>query len=370
MADFLYIHIPFCIKKCLYCDFLSVPYSDRLVEKYIDALCAELRLKKEHAGALQAVYIGGGTPSLLPQESLQKVFRCIRDNFSFSQGVEITIEANPATLDSAKIGAAASLGVNRLSVGVQSFRDDELKTLGRVHSAADARSSLELIRQSNIENFSIDLMYGIPGQDLSSWRESLVAAVRFHPAHVSAYELTPEEKTPFYSLLKSGELEMPVEELILEMYGSAIDYFEEHGYLQYEISNFARSGFSCRHNLNYWNRGEYLAVGAGAHSFLHGVRSRNTDNISDYIDSLCSGIIPESESLRLTPEESLKETIFLGLRKMEGMRIDQLPEAPDVCRELIEEGFLEIEERRLKLTRKGLPVSNAVIVKLFQKLGL
>jgi oxygen-independent coproporphyrinogen-3 oxidase len=267
-----------------------------------------------------------------------------------------------------------SLGVNRLSVGVQSFHDNELKTLGRIHSSDDAQRSLALIRISGIENFSIDLMYGIPGQDVTSWLESLAKAAEFSPMHISAYELTPEQNTPFFHLLNSNRIEMPEDDQILTMYASGIDYLESRGYAQYEISNFAFRDCECRHNLNYWDRGEYLGAGAGAHSFLNNIRSRNTGDIGKYIEELASGSIPVREPLLLTPEDSQREHLFLGLRKKQGVQLNKSAIFSEnglaLCRELIDEGFLEIYGDSIRLTRKGFPVSNAVIVKLFGKFGL
>lgn len=374
MSEFLYIHIPFCIKKCLYCDFLSFPYDTLLVEHYINALCRELELKRQHAGVLQAIYIGGGTPSLLPEEHFRNLFSCLLNNYILSSVHEITVEANPGTIDKKKIDTLFTLGVNRLSIGIQSFYNSELKTLGRIHTAEDAERSLDLIKKSGLTNFSIDLMYGIPGQKLTSWHDSLTKAIEYSPAHISTYELTPEENTPLYQSLKSRELVMPDEEQILTMYSNGIDSLESYGYKHYEISNFAIKDFECRHNLNYWKPGEYLGAGAGAHSFLNNVRSKNTGDIHKYIADLSHGIIPETDVLRLNPGESLKEYIFLGLRKKEGIQINRLDillrNVTDLCRELIEEGFLEISGDSLRLTKKGLPLSNTVIVKLFEKFGL
>jgi oxygen-independent coproporphyrinogen-3 oxidase len=383
MPEFLYIHIPFCIKKCLYCDFLSVPYDESLAKAYIDALCKELILKKEPANTLKTIYIGGGTPSLLPDECFTQLFRCLMDNFNLSSNIEITVEANPGTIDKKKINTLLSLGVNRLSIGIQSFNDKELKTLGRIHTADDALRSIELIKDARMSNFSIDLMYGIPGQTMDSWKKSISKAIELSPAHISTYELTLEENTPLYELIQSDEMEMPDEELILEMYNHVIDYLTFCGYEHYEVSNFALPGQRCIHNLNYWERGEYLGVGAGAHSFVKGVRSNNIKDVNSYINDLNKGILPEIESTKLTPLDTVKEFIFLGLRKMEGVNINKLPpfipplargdrggcdSLLNACKELVDDGYLEIENGNLKLTRKGLVISNTIIVKLFERL--
>jgi oxygen-independent coproporphyrinogen-3 oxidase len=385
MPDSLYIHIPFCIRKCIYCDFFSVPYDKSAAQAYIGALCRELILKKDSAQALKTVYIGGGTPSLLPDECLKQLFICLKDNFSFSPDIEITIEANPGTINESKINTLFSLGVNRLSIGIQSFNDNELKVLGRIHSSEDALSSIEMIKNAGINNFSVDLMYGIPGQTMESWRDSLLKASGGSPRHISTYELTVEEKTSLSRFIESGKVIMPEEDLILEMYNHAIDYLGGCGYKQYEISNFAIPGFECMHNLNYWERGEYIGAGAGAHSFINEIRSMNTKDIKSYIETLTEGKSVEMESIRLFPIEALKEFIFLGLRKIEGININETPlfiptlvrgdvggcnSILDASKELTTEGYLEFDRGYLRLTRKGLVISNTVIVKLFEKLGL
>ena len=376
MPEFLYIHIPFCIKKCLYCDFLSVTYNESLAKAYTDALCKELILKKDFAGELKTVYVGGGTPSILPEECFGQLFKCLKENFKFSDSPEITVEANPGTVDKSKIDAMLSLGVNRLSIGVQSFNDDELKTLGRIHTSDEALKAIELVKNSGIKNFSIDLIYGIPGQTLDSWKKTLSKAAAFtlSPAHISSYELTPEKDTPLYRLIQSNEIKMPDEELILDMYNYAIDNLASKGYEHYEISNFAMSGFKCLHNLNYWDRGEYIGAGAGAHSFIRGFRSKNTDDIKRYIKDLNKGTIPEAESTEVKCGDAIKEFIFLNLRKTEGISLAKAEalglDMPGVCMGLIEDGYLEIKGDYLRLSRKGLVISNSVIVRLFEGFGL
>ena len=374
MADSLYIHIPFCVKKCVYCDFFSVSYDESTVKKYVDALCKELSLKKHSVGTLKTVYFGGGTPTLLPAECFTILFDCLRDNFPISPDAEITVEANPGTVDEAKIETLLSLGVNRLSVGVQSFKDTELATLGRIHSSDEAMKSIVSIKKVGLKNFSIDLMYGIPGQTMESWRQSLIQAVELSPTHISAYELTPEENTPLYPLIKARKVTMPDEELILEMYNHTIDYLNSNKYEHYEISNFALPGCRCKHNLNYWNRGEYTGIGAGAHSFAKETRSKNIADINIYIENLNNGKLPESESSVVSPEEILKEFIFLGLRKTEGINLRQAEgqglSLLDAAEELLNEGYLKVTGDYLALTRKGIVVSNTIIVRLFEKLGL
>ncbi|MBI4689036.1 MAG: radical SAM family heme chaperone HemW, partial [Nitrospirae bacterium] len=356
------------------CDFLSFPYDESLAKKYTDSLCKELILKKSYAKKLKTIYIGGGTPSVLSQKCFKQLFKCLKDNFNFSPSIEITAEVNPGTLDESKIDTFLSLGINRLSIGVQSFNDNELKTLGRIHTADEAVGSIEMIKKAGFKNFSMDLMYGIPGQTMGSWQENMSKTIAFTPTHISSYELTPEKNTPLYEFIESCRIKMPDEELVLEMYNRAIDYYSNNGYEHYEISNFALLGYKCAHNLNYWDRGEYIGAGAGAHSFINGIRSKNTEDIDSYIEYLNDGNIPEIESTTITNADALKEFIFLGLRKMEGINLSKAKDLGTniiaVSGELITEGYIEIKNNHLILTRKGIVISNEIIAGLFEKLRL
>lgn len=374
MAEYLYIHIPFCVRKCIYCDFLSLPFETHAAQSYVESLCKELELRRDSIENLQTIYIGGGTPTLLPIDCFRQVFRCLEENYDFSSDIEISVEANPGTVNASAMEDLTSLGVNRVSIGIQSFHNNELKTLGRIHTAEEAEEAVMLVKGAGIENFSLDLMYGIPGQTMKSWKQTLSTAVGLSPAHISSYELTPEEGTPLWRLIKADTIKMPEEGLVLEMYGHAKDFLNDKGYAQYEISNFALPGSPCLHNLNYWNRGEYVGVGAGAHSFVAGVRSWNTPDIGSYRENLGNHSIPCAGAIEISAEEALKEIIFLGLRKSEGISITAAEKARqdivESCGELISSGHLVAEHDRLKLTRKALPVSNMVIVHLFEKLGL
>jgi len=380
MADSIYIHIPFCIKKCIYCDFFSVPYDESTAYAYARALCKELFLKKNLVGKLKSVYIGGGTPSLLPDECFRQIFSCLKDNYELSPSTELTVEANPGTLSESKIYLLLCLGVNRLSMGVQSFNNEELKVLGRIHTSEEALRSIALIGKAGLRNFSIDLIYGIPAQSFNSWRESLSRAAECSPAHISTYELTPEKGTILFDLISNpplhpvSNLKMPPEDSILDMYNYTIDSMANNGYEHYEISNFAQPGFQCSHNLNYWNRGEYIGAGAGAHSFINGLRSRNVEDIHTYINQLSRGVIPEEDKICLTLQDSLREWIFLGLRKTQGISIKRAQnEGLDILlagREMIDSGHIEVRDDAFRLTRKGVVISNTIIAKLFQNLDL
>jgi oxygen-independent coproporphyrinogen-3 oxidase len=380
MAESIYIHIPFCIKKCIYCDFFSVPYDESTAYAYVCALCKELLLKKHLAGTLKSVYIGGGTPSLLPGECFRQIFACLKDNYKLSPSTELTVEANPGTLSESKIYLLLCLGVNRLSIGVQSFNNEELKVLGRIHTSAEVLQSIALIGKTGLKNFSIDLIYGIPGQSFNAWRESLSRAAECSPAHISTYELTPEKGTILFDLISNptshtlSNLKMPPEDSILDMYNYTIDSLANNSYEHYEISNFAKLGFQCVHNLNYWNRGEYIGSGAGAHSFINGLRSRNVEDIHTYINQLERGIIPEEDKIYLTLQDSLREWIFLGLRKTEGISIKRAQNRGlnllPACREMIDSDHIEVRGDAFRLTRKGIMISNTIIAKLFDNLDL
>ena len=374
MAEFLYIHIPFCIRKCAYCDFLSYPYEHDLAERYTRALCRELEMKKNFATELKAVFVGGGTPAILPETCLEQLFSVIREQYRISADAEVTVETNPGTVTAEKADVLLSLGVNRVSLGVQSFSDDELKVLGRVHTAGEAARSAEMLLRAGVKNLSLDLMYGIPGQTIGTWKDSLSTAISLSPQHISAYELSTERGTRFTMLVDAGFLDMQDEEDILLMSSLAIDTLAAAGFEHYEISNYALSGFRCIHNMNYWDRGEYLAAGAGAHGFLDGCRTKNTDSLSDYIAKLDDHVIPEIDSVPLSRAEKIREFIMLGLRQREGIRLidaDNLNlDITTAAKQLIEDAFTEISTDRLRLTRKGLAVANTVIIRLFQNLDV
>jgi oxygen-independent coproporphyrinogen-3 oxidase len=375
VIDSLYIHIPFCVKKCIYCDFFSIPYDEGLALRYVDAVVRELALRKTDAGELRTIYVGGGTPTTLPLVSLIRVFKAIRDTFAVTPSAEVTVEANPGTVDRDKVRALAHMGVNRFSLGVQSFDDDTLKLLGRVHTFEDILRVVAAVGDSPIENFSIDLIYGIPGQTAGSWERTVSTAIELAPHHISAYELTPEKGTPLQDMIAQGKLTKPDEETIIEMYSHTIDRLAEAGYRHYEISNFARPGFECRHNLNYWERGRYLGIGAGAHGFVDDMRMKNTSDLKRYMDDLKAGKLPVEESMQVSREEAIKEFIFLGLRKTEGLDIEELREGLGIDiltagKELMAGGLLVSDSTHLRLTRRGLVVSNAVIAELLEALKL
>ena len=373
MAGYLYIHIPFCLKKCIYCDFYSVSDSKFIIGAYMTALCKELEMRKEYIGKLCGIYIGGGTPSILKEKDIATIMDKIRSTCHVSAAAEITSEANPGTLTESGIKGMLNAGINRISIGVQSLRDKELSLLGRMHDAAEAIAAVTTARKSGFGNISLDLIYGIPGQDLVSWKRTLEKIVSLHSEHISAYELTPEKNTVLYEQLEKGRLHLPDEDEVAEMYYTAIDILTEAGYKHYEISNFALPNLQCRHNLNYWDRGEYLGIGAGAHSFLNGRRISNICDVRQYIHDVELGTSPIAEETLLTRREEIEETLFLGLRKTDGFDIELIPaniteHLKEALDDLAHQGLLDLSGGHIKLTRKGLIICNSVIVRLMLRI--
>ena len=373
MAGYLYIHIPFCLKKCIYCDFYSVSDSKFIIGAFMTALCKELEMRKEYIGKLCGIYIGGGTPSILKEKDIATIMDKIRSTCHISAAAEITSEANPGTLTESGIKGMLNAGINRISIGVQSLRDKELSLLGRMHDAAEAIAAVTTARKSGFGNISLDLIYGIPGQDLVSWKRTLEKIVSLHSEHISAYELTPEKNTVLYEQLEKGRLHLPDEDEVAEMYYTAIDILTEAGYKHYEISNFALPNLQCRHNLNYWDRGEYLGIGAGAHSFLNGRRISNICDVRQYIHDVELGTSPIAEETLLTRREEIEETLFLGLRKTDGFDIELIPaniteHLKEALDDLAHQGLLDLSGGHIKLTRKGLIICNSVIVRLMLRI--
>jgi len=384
-VESLYVHVPFCVKKCRYCDFYSIEGGGELIGRYLAALEKEMFLYSEYLQKVKTVYIGGGTPTVLGMEQLERllgtVLRVVR--FDHPSGYEFTIEANPATVDEDKISLLLEHGVNRMSIGVQSFNDGLLSFLGRVHDSDQAEKTIELVGR-NFENFSIDLIYGIPGQDDKDWESSLRRALSFVPAHISAYELTPEEQTPLSGDIISGRTEMPGEDEVLRLYWIAADVLRQKGYVHYEISNYARPGYESRHNLNYWRRGDYVGAGPSAHSLIGGRRVSNYSDIVKYCEALEKGGLPLERSIQLTPKDELEEEIFLGLRTGEGIDWKRLlaetarlgDGSPDetAFREAlsghVNEGLVVLEGERLLLAERGFALSNRIIADVMKFMGL
>lgn len=367
----VYIHLPFCVKKCAYCDFLSGPQSEEVIEQYVYALEREIRachMDRE----VTTVFLGGGTPSVLTGKQISRIFDVLHETFRFADEAEITIEANPGTVTEEKLLAYRRCGVNRISFGLQSTDAEELKLLGRIHTFEEFLESYHLARKFGFHNINIDLMSAIPKQTLTSWEQTLERVVRLEPEHISAYSLIIEEGTPFYERYGEGSLgekELPGEDEEREIYYRTKERLREAGYERYEISNYARRGYECRHNLGYWERKEYLGFGLGAASLVGEVRCRNTEHLQEYLKYAGSPEKIREDVQKLSVQEQMEEFLFLGLRKTEGVSekefLDSYGTSMEQCygrelRKLTEEGLLQKNDGRIRLTERGVDVSNYV----------
>ena len=372
----LYFHVPFCLRKCNYCDFSSVALRDMRdrVRLYLEAVARELaHLPEDFVPA--TIYLGGGTPTALSETHLDELLSLIHRRHLHRGATEWTCEANPGTLTLAKARQLRNAGVNRISLGVQSFDDGLLDFLGRVHSAADADSAVGLLREAGFENFSLDLMYAIPGQSGAQFERDLVRALALAPDHLSLYALTLEEGTPLKERADAGEFAPVGDEAALEHYELARRRLREAGYVHYEISNFARPGRECRHNLLYWSGGEYLGVGPSAHSHWRGVRWGNLQGLEEYVAALSqAGKLREFEE-QLAPEAHARETLVFSLRQLAGVRREDFLartgyDYEELCGAalggLIEEGLLEptADGEGLRLSERALFISNTVFAEL------
>ena len=375
----LYIHIPFCVKKCDYCDFLSAPADRDTIAHYMDRLKEQLvhqaALLRERGELVDTVFIGGGTPSILEEKQLAQLLETLQGNYAFAETTEITMEANPGTLTRKKARALAEGGVNRVSLGLQSANDEELRLLGRIHTYEEFLRSYEYVREAGIRNVNVDLMSALPGQSLASYEQTLQQVLALHPEHISAYSLIIEEGTPFFEryrederLRDRGELPrlLPSEECERAMYERTGELLGEFGYERYEISNYAKKGFACRHNIGYWTGVDYLGIGLGASSYVDGCRYKNTDVLADYL----AGDFSSYEWQRLSKEDRMAEFFYLGLRMSEGVkksefvrrfgvRADQV--YGEVLAQLIDQGLLLDTRDGYRLTPFGRDVSNQVL---------
>ena len=374
----IYIHIPFCVRKCLYCDFLSAPASDETKEQYVQALCREIREeRKSYVNyKIETIFLGGGTPSLLSGEQLDRILGTVFDAYQVADDCEISMEVNPGTVTKEKLKAYKRAGVNRLSIGMQSAVEEELQSLGRIHSSEDAFDTYELAIKTGFNNINIDLMSAIPGQTKESWKESLKRILDLEPApaHVSAYSLIIEEGTPFFEKTPT----LPDEDTEREMYKITNDILSESGYLRYEISNYAKPGFACRHNCTYWERGSYAGFGIGAASLVEQVRFSNTRNLKDYLEKYLKNatVAIKENRQELSVEEQMEEFMFLGLRMMRGVSAGKFSDLfgktieqvyPGIVEKYCRQGLLQkIPEQgsgevRIALTERGIDVSNVIM---------
>lgn len=364
----LYIHIPFCVRKCKYCDFLSGPASGAAQERYVESLCREISSYKNPAKAYRVVsiFLGGGTPSVLKAEQTKRIFDVIHKTFTLDKDVEVTTELNPGTVDEEKLCAYKECGINRLSIGLQSTNDEELRELGRIHTYDEFLHTYALARKMGFTNINVDLMSALPGQTLKDWEDNLRRVVELSPEHISAYSLIIEEGTPFYEKYKEHEELLPDEETERRMYWRTEEILKAHGYVHYEISNYAKEKKECRHNVGYWERTPYIGIGSGAASLFENTRF-------SYEPSLMELKVAEREQLSV--KEQMEETMFLGLRMMKGVSRKTFFEAfnetledvyGDTIKNLKREGLLDEKNGRVLLTRRGTDISNYVMSEFLQ----
>lgn len=371
----LYIHVPFCRGKCRYCSFVSRPFDMGEVEAYTASLCAEIRLwgKKLGRPKLETIYCGGGTPSLLPPWALSRIMPELRRHFDCDATVEWTFEANPdSALDGHYLKSLQRYGVNRLSLGVQSLVDADLRFLGRPHDAAQAVAAYTLARQVGFANISLDFIWGLPGQREAAWLETLKAAVRLRPEHLSCYGLTVEEGTPLAEDVASGGVELPAEAEQGRMYVRGAEFLEEMGYLQYEVSNFARMGFVSRHNSGYWEGRDYLGLGPAAVSTLAGVRFANPGDLKEWIKGVRAGKVGQGGEV-LSDAEKAREMVMLSLRTAKGLRLaayrkrtgrDFIKDNEGLVTALRQNDLIRLSAGHLRLTKNGFLVSNVILERL------
>lgn len=369
----LYLHVPFCPAKCAYCDFVSYPHEPEKAALYEKALRREMALRRAGfppgSAGPRTVFIGGGTPTVLPADMLGRILKELYAYFPWPAGAEVTVEANPGTVDRESLTALAAAGVNRLSIGMQAAQDRLLSFLGRRHRADEPARAVRAAREAGIDNLNLDLLFGVPGQTLDDWRFSLEAALSLEPTHIAAYGLEITRGTRLHALLERGRIRACPEETGLEMYQTARTVLAAHGYRHYEISNFARPGFECRHNLHYWENGDYLGLGPAAHSHFRGRRRANERSVERYAARLAAGEAPVEMEERLDERTQMAETMFMGLRLRRGVdpaafqrRFGRAAEevwAREI-RRLTADGLLERADGYLRLTEKGLPVANNV----------
>lgn len=371
----IYIHIPFCKQKCYYCDFVSYSNKCSEVKEYIESLKKEIEEFDFSNYKVTSIYIGGGTPSYIDSiyivEIISELKEKLKCNLIEFKDIEITIEVNPGTVDTKKLNDYKKLGINRLSIGLQSTKNDILKKIGRIHTYQEFLEIYKLARETGFKNINIDLMIGIPGQKIGDLKNTLQDIIKLEPEHISVYSLIIEENTPIEKMLEKGEIKLPDEDLERNMYWYVKNTLELNGYNHYEISNFAKLGKESRHNLNCWNQEEYIGFGVAAHSYLNDIRFSNTINVEEYIQHIENNRkeeniqIEESQSL----EDKKNEFMMLGFRKIQGVDIARFKEKfidnpiflyREKLNKLVEEGLIEVDLNHIKLTNKGIDLANLV----------
>jgi len=364
----VYIHFPFCKKKCLYCDFFSKANQDFLIPDFLEALTKEINLRAEIFSPIDetvdTIYFGGGTPSLLRPEQIEDVLNSLASVFSPVDNTEITVEANPGTLSFDLLRGYRKIGINRLSIGVQSFNNEELKFLGRIHTAEQAEEFFSEAQRAGFDEIGIDLIYSLPGQSLGEWEENVDRALSLKPAHISTYALTWSSATPLGKAIETGKCPRPDEETTVEMYLLACKVLSEVGYEHYEISNFALPGHRCRHNEGYWTGKPYLGLGPSAHSYIRDKRFWNLSDIRKYVDVLSHDELPTLGEEKLNPRQKFLEHIALGLRRREGIPMEALKNKRQEIAHLVQAGLAVLKGGVLSLTARGFLLADEITLKL------
>ena len=381
----IYIHIPFCVKKCDYCDFLSGPADNDTKEKYVKALIKEIEAYKGTVyieDKITSLFVGGGTPSILSCNQIERIAYAVKGVFKFEEDAEITVEMNPGTVTKDKLATFKRAGVNRLSIGLQSANDSELKILGRIHTYEEFLNTFNMARETGFNNINVDLISAVPGQSVLSWKTSLEKVAELNPEHISAYSLIIEEGTPFYEkygdecdnkLDNNAPLPDEVSERI--MYEETEEILSTYGYHRYEISNYAKEGKECEHNKGYWKCDDYLGIGLGSSSLINGQRFHNTEDMMKYLNNSSNIESLREDKVNLTTEERIEEFMFLGLRMTRGISLSEFRNRFGISIDKVygneidkfkEEGLIEVKDDMLYLTKHGIDVSNQVFVEFME----
>ena len=364
----LYIHIPFCKQKCLYCDFPSYSGKEKFMDEYVDALNKEI-LQKAKKYSINSIFIGGGTPSYLNESSLQSLLDTI-NKLNLKENLEFTVECNPGTLNKKNLNIMKKYNVNRISMGLQSTKNSILKDIGRIHSYEEFRNNYYLARDIGFDNINIDLMFGLPNQTIETWKESLEEIAKLEPDHISAYSLIIEEGTHFYNLYEKDKLNLPKEDIEREMYLSTKDILNKYGYHQYEISNFAKIDKECFHNKVYWKCNEYLGLGVSSSSFIDEKRIKNIDDIGQYIEKVNKDENVMQQIHVNDTSDDMEEFVFMGLRMIEGIKINEFKKRfnkdiyevyGDIIEKIIKRELLICNSEKLFLSYRGMEISNYVM---------
>lgn len=367
----LYIHIPFCAQKCLYCDFPSFARKDHLRKTYIEALNKEIiSLREKHNNLeINTIFIGGGTPSVLEADELECLLKEVA-KLNMAKDIEYSMECNPGNLTEEKLEVMKKYGVNRISMGLQAKQDNLLKGLGRIHNYKTFKENFLLAKKVGFNNINVDLMFGLPNQRLNEWEETLREIISLEPAHISAYSLIIEEGTAFYNLYENDKLKLPTEEEERKMYHLAKKILEENGFNQYEISNYAKEGKECRHNLAYWNMDNWIGVGSAAASYINGKRIKNISSVEEYINSINEKGEAVEEIINNSKNDNIEEFMFMGLRKINGIDENEFKKRfsmnindvyGEILNKYIDEGLLIRESGRIFLSEKGIEISNVIM---------